>query len=118
MYFNPRSLLQLALTTAFVLEASALDLEAWETNHPPDSGSGQAAKRAPIPLKMKPIGRPDHVNRRAGTEQAQPAIELQAISDPAVLLKGASKKREVSGDAAFDPTKHSTFFWGGYGMYF
>lgn len=117
MFFNSRSILKLALATACVLEASAVDLQPWGTDHHPGAASGQAAKRAPAPVKMDPIDSPDDLRDRVVAKRAQPPIELRAISDPGALLRGRSEKREMPGNSCFDPAKHSTFFWGGYGMY-
>jgi hypothetical protein len=117
MFFNPRSLLKLALTTAFVLEAGAVDLKPWGTDHHPGAGSGQAAKRAPAPVKLDPIHSPYDIHARNIAKRAPPPVELRAISDPGVLLRGRSEKREMPGNGCFDPAKHSTFFWGGYGTY-
>lgn len=115
MFFNSRSLLKLALTTAFVLEAGAVDLEPWGTDHHPGEGSGQAVKRTPVPLKLDPIHSPGDLHTRNIAGRAPPPVELKAISDPGVLLRGRSEKREMPGNGCFDPAKHSTFFWGGYG---
>lgn len=117
MFFNPRSLLKLAFTTAFVLEASALDLQPWGTDHHPGAGMGHAARRALPPLELSPIS-PEDVHAKAATKRALPAIELKAISDPGVLLRGRSEKRDMPGNGCFDPAKYSTFFWGGYGEFF
>jgi hypothetical protein len=115
MFFNSRSLLKLAFTTAFALEASALDLQPWGTGHHPGAGTG-AVRRAPAPLELKPIHSPEDMHTKVATRNSLPPIELKAISDPGVLLRGRSEKREMPGNGCFDPAKHSTFFWGGYGM--
>lgn len=117
MFFNPRSLLKLALTTAFILEASALELQPWGTEHHPGAGTGQVVRRAPSPLELNPIKGPEDLRGKPPTKRALPAVELKAISDPGVLLRGRSEKRDMPGNGCFDPTKYSTFFWGGYGMY-
>ena len=115
MFFNLRSLLKLALATAFLMEASAIDLEPWGTDHHPGVGSGHAIKRDPSPLKLGATGRPNDSHTRNDAREAPPPVELRAISDPGVLLRGRSEKREMSGNGCFDPAKHSTFFWGVYG---
>lgn len=138
MFFDSRSLLKLAFTTALALEASALDLQPWGTGHHPGSGVGQAAKRAPEALNLQPWGTGHHpgagVGRRAPipmelkathgpgdvhtngfAKRSLPPVELKPISDPGVLLRGRSEKREMPGNGCFDPEKHSTFFWGSYG---
>lgn len=117
MFFNTRSLLKLALTTAFVLEASAVELQPMGTGHHPLTGFGQATKRAPAPLELNPI-RDDELHAKMVAKRFAPPVELKAISDPGVLLRGRSEKRDMPGNGCFDPAKHSTFFWGGYGTYF
>jgi hypothetical protein len=114
MHFNSRSLLKLTLATAFALEANAMDLKPWGTDHHP--GDQSVAKRAPAPLELAPM-RPDEVHSNVFGKRALPSVELKAISDPGVLLRGRSEKRAMPGNGCFDPAKHSTFFWGGYGMY-
>ncbi|KAF9692544.1 hypothetical protein EKO04_009649 [Ascochyta lentis] len=114
MFFNSRSLLKLALTTAFVLESSAIELQPWGTGHHPGAGSGRTSKRGPAPLELKPIGGKDDLHTAMVAKRASLPIELKAISDPSVLTKGRSEKREMPGNGCFDPAKHSTFFWGGY----
>ncbi|KAJ8117977.1 hypothetical protein OPT61_g959 [Boeremia exigua] len=118
MFYNPRSLLKLAFTTVFVLEAGAVDLQPWGTGHHPGGGSGLPTKRAPAPLKMEPISSPDDLRANVRAKRALPAVELKAISDPGVLLRGRSEKRDMPGNGCFDPAKHSTFFWGGYGKHY
>lgn len=115
MSFGLRSVLKLALTTAFLTEASAINLEPWGTDHHPGAGSGNPMKRDPSPLKLGATPRPDGLHTRNSARLALPAVELRAISDPGVLLRGRSEKREIPGNGCFDPAKHSTFFWGGYG---
>lgn len=104
MHFKSRSLLKLTLATAFALEANALDLKPWGTDHHP--GAGSAAKRAPGVLDVHPS---------VFEKRPLSSVELKPISDPGVLLRGRSEKREMPGNGCFDPAKHSTFFWGGYG---
>lgn len=115
MHFNSRSLLKLTLAIAFALEANAVDLKPWGTDHHP--GAGSAAKRAPVALELGPIERPEDLHSKVFGKRALPSVELKAISDPGVLLRGRSEKREMPGNGCFDPAKHSTFFWGGYGTY-
>jgi hypothetical protein len=117
MFYNPRSLLKLVFATAFFLEASAGELEAWgDGHHPKIGGSGRPARRAPIPMDLKPLGPDGLPHGGKARRNARPPVELKAISDPGVLLRGRSEKREMPGKDCFDPAKHSTFFWGGYGM--
>lgn len=112
MRFSSRSFLKLTLATAFALEANAMDLEPWGTDHHPSDQT--VAKRAPAPLELAPM-RPDEVHSNVFGKRALPSVELKAISDPGILLRGRSEKREMPGNGCFDPAKHSTFFWGGYG---
>ncbi|KAH6629860.1 hypothetical protein C7974DRAFT_194566 [Boeremia exigua] len=114
MFFNSRSLLRLALLTAFVLETGALKLDPWGTGLNPDSVPGKPAKRAPAPLILNPITNPEDVKVKVVEKRSLPAVQLEPISDPGVLLRGRSEKREIPGNGGFDPAKHSTFFWGGY----
>jgi hypothetical protein len=114
MRFNSCSILKLTLAAAFALEANAMDLKPWGTDHHP--GDESVAKRAPVALEFGPLG-PSEVHSNVFGKRALPSIELKAISDPGVLLRGRSEKRELPGNGCFDPAKHSTFFWGGYGTY-
>jgi hypothetical protein len=116
--FSSRSLLKLALTTALILEAGAVELQACGTSHHPACpGMGQAVKRTSSPFELGPIvGDPNTIPTQKITKRAPPPLELRAISDPGVLLRGRSEKREMPGNGCFDPSKHSTFFWGGYSM--
>jgi hypothetical protein len=114
MHFNSSSLMKLTLATALALEANAMDLKPWGTDHHP--GDQSVAKRAPTPLELTPM-RPDEVHSKVFGKRALPSVELKAISDPSILLRGRSEKREMPGNGCFDPAKHSTFFWGGYGTY-
>lgn len=104
MHFNSRSLLKLTFATAFALKVNALDLKPWGTDHHP--GASSAAKRDSDTLDIHP---------NVFGKRALPSVELNPISDPGVLLRGRSEKREMPGNGCFDPAKHSTFFWGGYG---
>ncbi|KAF3044728.1 hypothetical protein E8E12_009870 [Didymella heteroderae] len=111
MHFNSCSLLKLTLATAFALEANAMDLKPWGTDHHP--GDQSFAKRAPAPLELAPM-RPVEVHSNVFGRRALPSVELKAISDPGILRRGRSEKRDMPGNGCFDPAKHSTFFWGGY----
>ena len=117
MFFNSRSLLKLAFTAASVLEANAVELKPCGTGHHPGAGSAQTAKCVPAPLGLHSVNSPNDLHNKMSARQTLPSVELKAISDPGVLLRGRSEKREMPGNGCFDPTKHSTFFWGGYGMY-
>lgn len=117
MFFNPRSLLKLAFITVFILEANAVDLKPVGTGHHPGVISGHPIRRAPAPVNLDPIKTPDDVHANLRAKRALPAHELEAISDPGILLRGRSEKREMPGNGCFDPAKYSTFYWGGYGMY-
>lgn len=100
------------------MEVNAIDLEPWGTDHhPPDAGSENAIKRDPSPLRLGATGKLGGPHARKGARLALPPVELRAISDPSVILRGRSEKREIPGNGCFDPAKHSTFFWGGYGVF-
>ncbi|KZM25444.1 uncharacterized protein EKO05_0008127 [Ascochyta rabiei] len=114
MFLNSRSLLNLALMTALVLEASAVDLQPWGPEDYQDAGLGQATRRDSTLLKSGPIGSQDDLPTSMVVKRAPFPVELGAISDPSVLTRGRSEKRETPGNGCFDPEKHSTFFWGGY----
>lgn len=117
MFFNSRSILKLAFATAFVLEAKAFELPPTGTKQHPSDGFEQIAKRAPAPLKLDAISDPSDLVKNGKRALGSAPVELKAISDPGVILRGRSEKREIPGNGCFDPAKHSTFFWGGYGMY-